>query len=279
MSLRRIISLTLFLAIAMMLTSSIILYIGPHGRVAYWASWTLWGLSKTQWGNLHTNSGLLMLIAASFHVYYNWRPVTSYMKNKARDFKLFTPNFNMALAVTAMVATLTLLEIPPMAWVQDLGESIKDGGTEKFGEPPYGHAEESSLRTFIRNVGLDPEVAKANLAAAGIEANDPDVIIADLAQDNNLSPQALFEIMKGPQDQGSMGPKPIPTTMPMGSGRLSLEAFCQSYNHDVAEAVTILEAAGVKVDPDHSLKDTAAANGMETLDLLDILREGYGDNQ
>jgi len=149
LSLRRIVSLTLFLAIAMMLTSSIILYIVPHGRVAYWASWTLWGLSKTQWGNLHTNAGLLMLIAASFHVYYNWRPVTSYMKNKARDFKLFTPNFNMALAVTAVVATLTLLEIPPMVWVQDLGESIKDGGTEKFGEPPYGHAEE------FREAGLE----------------------------------------------------------------------------------------------------------------------------
>ena len=279
MCLRRIVSLTLFLAIAMMLTSSIILYIVPHGRVAYWASWTLWGLSKTQWGNLHTNSGLLMLIAASFHVYYNWRPVTSYMKNKARDFKLFTPNFNMALAVTAMVATLTLLEIPPMAWVQDLGESIKDGGTEKFGEPPYGHAEESSLRTFLRNVRLDPEVAKANLAAAGIKANDPEVIIADLAHDNVMSPQALFEIMKGPEDQRPTGPMAIPTTMPAGSGKLTLEAFCQSYNRDVAEAVKILEAAGVKVDPGHSLKDNAAANGMEVLDLLDILREGDGENQ
>ena len=279
MSLRRIVSLTLFLAIAMMLTSSIILYIVPHGRVAYWASWKLWGLSKTQWGNLHTNAGLLMLIAASFHLYYNWRPVTSYMKNKARDFKLFTPNFNAALAVTAVVATLTLLELPPVVWVQDLGESIKDDGTETYGEPPYGHAEESSLRIFLRNVGLDPEVAKANLAAEGIEANDPDILIADLARDNTLSPQALFEIMKGPEDKRPTGPKAIPTTMPAGSGRLTLEAFCQSYNRDVAEAVTILESAGVKVDPDHALKDIAADNEMEALDLLDLLREGYGEDQ
>ncbi len=279
MSLRRIISLTLFLAIAMMLTSSIILYIVPHGRVAYWASWKLWGLSKTQWGNLHTNAGLLMLIAASFHVYYNWRPVTSYMKNKARDFKLFTPNFNMALAVTAVFATLTLLEVPPMVWIQDLGESIKDDGTETYGEPPYGHAEESSLRIFLRNVGLDPEEAKAHMAAAGIEANDPDVLIADLAHDNNLSPQALFELMKGPQDERPTGPKAIPTTMPAGSGRLTLEAFCQSYNRDLAQAVTILKTAGVKFDPGHTLKDIAAANGMEALDLLDLLREGYGEDQ
>jgi hypothetical protein len=136
LSLRRIVSLTLFLAIAMMLTTAIILYIVPHGRVAYWASWKLWGLSKTQWGNLHTNSGFLMLIAGFFHIYYNWRPVTGYMKDKARNFKLFTPNFNAALAVTVVVGTLTLLEVPPMVWIQNLADSIKDGGTEKFGEPP-----------------------------------------------------------------------------------------------------------------------------------------------
>ena len=279
MSLRRIVSLTLFLAIAMMLTSSIILYIVPQGRIAYWGDWTLLGLSKTHWGNLHTNSGLLMLIAASFHLYYNWRPVTSYMKDKARNFRLFTPNFNAALGVTAVVATLTLLELPPMVWIQDLGGSIKDDGALAMGEPPYGHAEESGLRVFLRNVGLDPEVAKANLAAEGIEVTDPDVVIADLAHDHGLSPQALFEIMKGPEDQRPTGPKPIPTTMPTGSGKLTLETFCQTYNRDVAEAVKILEAGGVKVDPGHTLKDIAAANEMEALDLLDALREGYGEDQ
>ena len=84
--------------------------------------------------------------------------------------------------------------------------------------------------------------------------------------------------MKGPEDQRPEGPKPIPTSMPMGTGKLTLEAFCQSYNRDVAQAVNILEAAGVKVDPGHSLKDISTENEMDALDLLDILREGYGEN-
>ena len=263
----------------MMLTTSIILYIVPQGRIAYWDDWTLWGMTKTQWGNLHTNSGLLMLIAGSFHIYYNWRPVTSYMKNKARAFRLFTPNFNVAVGVMAVVATLTLLEVPPLVWIQDLGESIKDDAATKLGEPPYGHAEESGLRVFLRNVGLDQEVARANLTAAGIEVTDPDVVIADLAHDNGLSPHALYEVMKGPKERRSTGPRPIPTSMPMGTGKLTLETFCQTYNRDVAAAVKILADAGVKADPQHLLKDIAAANKMEALDLLDILREGYGENQ
>ncbi len=277
MSLRRIVSLTLLMSIALMLTSSIILFIVPQGRVAYWSDWSLWGLTKTQWGNLHTNSGFLMLLAGFFHLYYNWRPVTSYMKNKARDFRLFTPNFNVALGVTAVVATLTLLEVPPMVWVQNLGEGIKDDAALALGEPPYGHAEESGLRIFLRNVGLDKDVAKTHLAAAGIEVADPDVTIAKLAHDNGLSPHELFEIMKGPAEQWPTGPKAIPTSMPMGSGRLSLAVFCENYNRDLGEAVGILEAAGLTVDPQQSLKDIAATNDIEALDLLDKLRAGFGD--
>ncbi len=277
MSLRRIVSLTLFMAIALMLTTSIILFIVPQGRIAYWGDWQLWGLSKTHWGNLHTNAGFLMLIAASLHVYYNWRPITSYMKNKAREVRVFTPNFNAALAVTAFVAVFTLMELPPLSLIQTMGDTIKDNGAEKMGEPPYGHAEESGLRIFLRNVGLDSEVAQTNMAAAGIEVDDPNMVMADLAHANGMSPQALYEIMRGPEDQRSTEAKAIPTTMPTGSGRLTLEGFCDQYNRDLGEAVKILEAVGLQVDPQLSLKDIAADNEVEALDLLDHLREGFGE--
>ena len=276
MSLRRIVSLTLFLSIAMMLTTSIILYIVPQGRIAYWSDWVLWGISKTQWGNIHTNAGFLMLIAASFHVYYNWRPITAYLKNKARQFKLFTPNFNVALGVMTVFVALTLAEVPPLVWIQDLGEKIKDDGAVNLGEPPYGHAEESSLQVFLRNVFLDSDLAKENMAAAGIKGVDPEITILDLAHENRMSPQALYEIMLGPEDQRPTGALPIPETMPRGSGRTTLADFCEQYNRDLDEAVRLLETAGWKVDSGLSLKDIAAENGKESLDLLDVLREGFG---
>ncbi len=277
MSFRRVVSLTLLLAIVMMLTTSIVLYIVPQGRVAYWSNWQLWGLSKTQWGNLHTNAGLLMLIAASFHVSFNWRPITSYMKNKARDFRLFTPNFNAALGVMAVVAVLTLWEMPPMAWIQSGGESIKDAAAFKLGEPPYGHAEESGFGVFVRNTGLDKDETLANLATIGVTVDDPGVLIADLAREAGLSPRELFEIMQGPEVQRSNAPQAIPTAMPMGSGRLTLVGFCEKYNRDLAGAVRILEAKGLVIDPQETLRDIAAGNDMEPLDVLDVLRQGYGE--
>jgi len=273
MKFRRIVSLTLLIAALLMLTSSIVLYIVPQGRVAYWAGWELWGLSKSQWGSLHTNAGFLMLIAAILHTYYNWRPITNYLKNKAKKLRVFTPEVIVALALSAAFVVLTLVEIPPLAWIQDLREHVEDTSAEEFGEPPYGHAELSSLRVFMRNVGLEPARAKQNLAAAGIEADDPEIEIIDLAQRHGLSPEALYQTMLGPEDQRPQGAQPIPTAMPKGAGRMTLAAFCEKYNRDLAWTVSALERAGLQVNPDDTLKSIAAKNGREPLDLLDILRE------
>ncbi|MCD6433505.1 MAG: DUF4405 domain-containing protein, partial [Sulfurimonas sp.] len=62
--------------------TGIMLFIVPHGRVAYWADWHLFGLSKGQYGELHTTSMVVFLLFASLHIYYNWKPIVSYMKDK-----------------------------------------------------------------------------------------------------------------------------------------------------------------------------------------------------
>ena len=50
MRIRKITSLTAGLAFIVMLVTSIILYIVPQGRVAYWADWKLWGLTQNRLG-------------------------------------------------------------------------------------------------------------------------------------------------------------------------------------------------------------------------------------
>ena len=98
MKLRKIVSLTALLASFLMMLTGLILYIAPQGRIAYWSDWRLWGLDKTAWGNVHINMGFLMLIVISLHIYYNWKPIVSYLKNKAKEIKVFTPDFSVALS-------------------------------------------------------------------------------------------------------------------------------------------------------------------------------------
>ena len=70
MKVKKITSLTASLSFIFLVLTSVILYIVPQGRVAYWADWHLWGLTKTEWGNIHINLGLFLLLAILQHIYY-----------------------------------------------------------------------------------------------------------------------------------------------------------------------------------------------------------------
>ena len=87
MKMRKITSLTALVSFLLLILNSVVLYIVPHGRVAYWSDWHLWGLNKTEWGNQHIIIGILFLLALFLHIYYNWKPIVSYLKNKARQLK------------------------------------------------------------------------------------------------------------------------------------------------------------------------------------------------
>jgi len=100
MKLRKITSLTALLSFILMLFTSIILYIVPHGRVAYWSDWSLMGLDKTQWGDVHINMGLLFLLSIGLHIYYNWKTILAYLKDKARRLRIWTPAFNVGFVLT-----------------------------------------------------------------------------------------------------------------------------------------------------------------------------------
>ena len=63
MNIRRMTSLTAALSFIILFVTIVVLYIVPQGRVAYWADWRLWGMTKEQWGNIHLNIGLLFLLS------------------------------------------------------------------------------------------------------------------------------------------------------------------------------------------------------------------------
>ena len=154
MKLRKITSLSALVSFLMLVASSIVLYLSPQGRVAYWADWRLWGLSRTEWANIHLNLGLLLLLTTAVHIYYNWKPITSYLKNKARQVKVFTAEFNLALAITAAFILGTYFLAPPFSWVLDGADALKAAAARKYGEPPYGHAELTPLEKVPPGLSL-----------------------------------------------------------------------------------------------------------------------------
>jgi Cu+-exporting ATPase len=180
MKFRKIISLTAMVSFTVLVLTGIVLFIQPHGRVAYWVDWRLWGLSKTQWDSTHIHAGILFVLAIVLHLYYNWRSIVSYLKGKADQFRVFSLHFNIALLITSVVVFGTIAGTPPFCWVMDLNESIKETAVKTYGKPPYGHAELSSMKTLAFRMGFDLDKSIQGLKTAGINFEGVNQRIVDI---------------------------------------------------------------------------------------------------
>ncbi len=189
---RGLTSLLLAGTFALVAISGVALYVKPKGRVANWTGWTLGGLNKSQWESLHTNACLLLLIAAGFHIYLNWRTFFGYLKRS-------TGGIHLRLEIALTVATLavvmggTLLEVPPFSTTADLGDRVKKYWEESaISKGPAPHAEEFSIERFSRSIGVPTLDLVAVLRREGLQFSDAQTTISQLARDNDLTPAQIY---------------------------------------------------------------------------------------
>ncbi|WP_320173104.1 DUF4405 domain-containing protein [Maridesulfovibrio sp.] len=271
---RKITSLTSFFSFIVLIVTSVILYIVPQGRVAYWADWSLLGLSKEQWGDIHICTGVLFLAVSILHIWLNWKPILAYLKKKAGEANFTSPAFFISLIITLFVAFGTLAGLPPMKQVLELSQDFKAMGEAKYGIPPYGHAELSPLQVFCKRMGLDLDKAVASIKNSGIELESAKESIKSIADKAGLTPKALHEIILKDQPGKDSSVKTITTAAPnkqdqshspgAGIGRMSLENYCAKFNLDLNTALGILREKGVVVDKDTTIKEIAGALGLDS---------------
>ena len=96
---KKITSLTLALSFLTMTFTGLILYIVPKGKIAYWADWHIFGLSKGEYGDIHTTSMVVFIFFGGLHIYYNWKPIMSYMKNSSHKVSFTKKEFLLALSI------------------------------------------------------------------------------------------------------------------------------------------------------------------------------------
>lgn len=272
MNLKRTASLTAFVSLFFILLTSAVLYIVPQGRVAYWANWKLWGLSKEQWAAIHINVGILFLISLALHTLYNWQSITLYLKDKSRQMKVFTVNFNIALLLTVLFVVGTYVEIPPFSNIIDINARIKEAAAQKYGEPPYGHAELSTLRAFARHLDIDLENAIKALAAAGFAVESYSQSLKEVAAANGVAPQAIYLAMLGSFTDMQSAER-MPQRPRQGAGKLTLEGVCAQYGLDMALVKKALEEKNLRFSEGMSLRQIAELNNLSPIDVYGKIRE------
>ncbi len=270
MNIRRITSLTALISFLLIMITSVILYIVPQGRIAYWSDWHLWGFSKTDWGNLHINLGVLFLLSIFLHIYYNWKPIINYMKNRDKKLTIFSKNFNAALFITIIVGLGTYFMVPPFSTFLIVSENIKDAGARKYGEPPFGHAELSPLDSFVKKMGLNLDISLDKLKAAGIKIDQPDQIFLEIAKNNNTSPKKIFELIdEKTKTQTTMLPE-IPAS---GTGNKTFLQLCNENKLDPAILSKDLGLKGLKIANDKKIKTLADSNQITSIQLYDLIKQ------
>lgn len=270
---RQIISMTMFVSFLVVILNSIVLYIVPEGRVAYWADWTFWGLTKSQWGQQHTTVGFLFLAAGLIHTYFNWRRIVSYLQNKMRTTTFCTKPFAAAFAVTLFFVIGTYYQVPPMSSIVNLSEHFKHSAAEQYGEPPYGHAESSSLKMFAKKEQIDLNKAIKLLDKQGIKVESPKQTLKELAVAHSLSPQDIYLIIKPASTAAvnNSGKQVFPDSPKSGWGKKTLTEVCELYGLEINKIVKKLDKKGVSASPEQQIKEIAEANDLEPMGLFEVL--------
>ncbi len=272
MSIRKITSLTMLITFVLEVITSVVLYIVPHGRVAYWADWHLFGLSKTEWANQHINLGVLFFLAAFVHVFFNWRPIVAYLKNRAKEVRIVTVSFNVALLFSLVVAVGTYFEVPPMSTVIHFSNSIKDNASKVYGEPPYGHAELSSLKLFTKKLGLDLEQSITLLEHAGIVVEDSSMTLKDISSANNLPPQKIYSLIEAAKVEETLGGGVVFPDSPMpGFGNKTMAEICAEFNLHFPMIKQGFAEKGVQIKAEQTIKEIAAAHDTEGIAIFNLL--------
>ncbi len=262
---KKITSLTLGISFLIMTYTGVMLFLAPHGRVAYWSNWKLLGLGKDEYGNLHTTSMIVFVLFGLLHIYYNWKAIVSYLKNKQRELSFTKKEFLIALGINIFFVVGTIYMIQPFKGFLDFEENFKDSWTRTYGEPPYGHAELTKLNIFCKKMNIDFESAKKKLQKNSITFNQNDTLL-EISKKNHTTPEKIYNIIK---DKAS-----TKENIPSGLGRKTLKQLTDLGFINLEKSLDYLKAKNVSnINKDETMKNIADELEITPLELFEKLKK------
>jgi len=264
MKTQRVISLSLGLVFIVMLVSSGILYFIPDRRVTDWGFWSFLGLDKQQWDNLHINLGILFLILLVWHIYYNWKPIKNYLKEK-KKFILLTREFNLSLFLVSLFMVGTITMTFPFNFLVNIGNGIKAFNALDEGMPPFGYAEQTLLRDYSVLNHLDYDDVAKRLEDEGIVFKEKETL-KEIATHNDMTPKMLNSIivMAGNRLQ-------LPSDLPVGIAHKTLHQLGEEYGADINYFIEYMKIYGISTNAQATFKKLAKSNHLHPATLYNML--------
>ena len=275
-------SMTAFLvtwAFLILTVTGIVLYIVPQGRIAYWTHWRLLGLGKTQWGNLHMVFGGLFIITGILHLYFNWKPFKKYLADRVAGHMRLKRELLLSLLVSLLIVVAAVASLPPVSWIFDLNQQIKDSWiTSPDLEPPFGHAEAISLAALARRSNLDLAQVEQELTDRNLDFNGPQDTLEEIALANGTTPMAIWQQIRKHEKAPAVKSTGQLTALEVevgyagsGIGRRTVDEMAEIAGLDPSLARQRLRHIGLQTDGNQKLKKLAERQGLQPMDLLKVM--------
>jgi hypothetical protein len=203
----------------------------------------------------------LFIVTTLLHIYYNFKPMVSYMKNTMKKFVFFTKEMIVALGITLLFVTGTLFEVPPFSTFIEFGDGIKDSWAKKSDEPPYGHAEESTLIDFSQKTGYALQDVLRVLNEHNISAKDSQTLEA-IAKQEEKPAKYIFALI-----QNALGASRSQNEI-SGLGRKTFAQVAKEININTEQFLKKLEDMGIKADKKDKFKSTIEKQGFDAREVI-----------
>lgn len=287
---RAFISLNTTISFIVLIVSSVILYIMPPGRDAYWTDWKLWGLSKDQWGALHTVGGLAFVIFGIIHLIpYNWKVFWNYIISKIRKNLNKKAEMTAALVLNVLIILVCVFNWFPSSTIMDWGASLKNSWVSTSARAPYGHAESETIEVLAQRLGFNLPAALKLFEEKGL-AVDPAKTLKFNAEQNKMKSTELYELLapllpggmpaRGGRGEGQALTAENPQGEPAGGlregggwGRKTVKSYCDELGIEPAVAIEKLKAKGIEAKPGSNLRELGDKAGLSPIQIAQFIKD------
>ncbi len=276
---RGFVSLLAFGTFIVMTFNGIVLYFAPQGMIAYWVDWRFLGVTRESWVNMHLISSILFAVAGLAHLLYNWKPILNYVSQKISGGLRLRRELIIASALSVFVILGPIYQTPPLDSVINFGSYLKKAWiVSRDYEPPFGHAEAVSLKTFTKRMNIDFEKAVRELKDKGIQVEGGETSLEKIAKVNHTSSMKVYMIIQkfeqAPEvvKRGAYTAEMVEEKFSgMGIGRKTLAEMCKETGVALAKAKENLLKNKIEMKDDETLKDAAGMSKLNSIDVLKII--------
>jgi len=119
------VSFAILWAFIILALSGMVLYISPSGSIARETNWNLIALSRDSWRGIHVIFCSIFIIFVLIHIFFNWKVLISYLKNKISDGIHCKKELIFSLILIVIILFFAIAHFPPFWNLFKLRDKIK----------------------------------------------------------------------------------------------------------------------------------------------------------